>query len=468
MVHGHYVTLREVRPLASASGLDVSRHVKTAVMRFLLTALAVWAVLFATHPVQHTFWFDNDVLSKESSRFPLSFSGAVQSLQLQAHVHSPNYVRPVRAIQWLVLAKILGANPRNFYIANILSLGLAITCLIEFARRLGANPFVVGLCFAVSYVSVYPIIFIGFGFTLWFGFLGLLAYFSGYTWLCSGLLLVAALSHEMMLALSLVPLAHAFIEETRRRSAYLVAGVIPVYIGCRVIHVMLFGSAPVWTSWSESVIRVVFAFASGGLPLEPVRALPWFPPFLRVRELLLTPIGIVTLLAVCVPGICLTILACRRAPWRCVVFCGAWAAFGFLPLLLPVTTPEAYHLSVALAAVFVLWASQPLSKAFVVAMAAWLLIHGWARERLFYHDLLIMAKAVDALERVRDDPRSVMINVPIQVGPHYAMLPDMGFRGCFADPLWIWTSRSDGGLEKEKAAARRIVESGASFIKLCR
>mgnify|MGYP003349530458 CR=1 FL=1 len=30
--------------------------------------------------------------------------------------------------------------------------------------------------------------------------------------------------------------------------------------------------------------------------------------------------------------------------------------------LTPVTTPEAYHLSVALAAVFILWASQPLSR----------------------------------------------------------------------------------------------------------
>jgi hypothetical protein len=437
-------------------------------IRFALTALAVWALLLALHPVQDTFWFDVGQRVDEVRTLPLSLSGAVQAIRLQAERHSPNYVRPVRAIQWLVLAKILGPSPQRFYLANVLSLGLAIACLMEIARRLGARAWVVGLCFAVSYVSVLPLIFIGFGFTLVFGFLGLLAYFANRPWGCFALLLIAGLSHETMLALTLVPLAHAVVERTPRQAAYVAAAVIPVYLGCRVVHAAIFGGASLWTSWGESAVRVGFAFASGGLPLEPVRALPWFPPFLRVRQLLSTGTGIASLAAVCAPSIALTALACRRVPGRRMLFYLAWAALGFFPLLLPVTTPEAYHLSVAVAAVFLLWASQPPSKVFVVALAAWLLVHGWARERLFYRDLPIMAEAVRALEAVKDDPRAELVNVPVQVGPHYAMLPDLGVRGCFVDPLWIWSSRTDGDLEAEKAAGRRIIESGTSFIRPCR
>jgi hypothetical protein len=451
-----------------AEGLDVAGSTGlSSARRFLVTAFAVCAALFVIHPAQHTFWFDIEQRLTEASRLPFSVSGAAQAIALQARVHSPNYVRPVRAIQWLALARTLGVDPWRIYVTNILSLGLAITCLMELARGLGANPYIAGLCFAVSYVSVLPIIFVGFGFTLGFGLLGLLAYFRGAVWLGFALLLIATLSHETMLALSLVPLAHAVIERTPRRPAYLAAGVIPIYVGCRTIHAMVFGSAPVWTALSENVARVVFAFASGGLPLEPVRALPWLPPYLRVRELFLTWIGVVSLIAVCLPAVVLTILACRRASPRRVVFCGVWAAFGFLPLLLPVTTPEAYHLSVALAAVFILWSSQPLSRSLVIALAAWLLVHGWAREHLFYHDLPIMAKAVETLRPLRDDARAMMVNAPIQVGPHYAMLPDLGFRGCFVDPVWIWSRAAHEGLEAEKRAARRILESGTSFVRLC-
>ena len=435
--------------------------------RFLFTVLAVWAALFLMHPAQHTFWFDIEQRLDEVSRLPFTLSGAAEAIALQARVHSPNYVRPIRAIQWLVLARTLGVDPWRIYVTNILSLGLAIACLMELARGLGANPYITGLCFAMSYVSVLPVIFIGFGFTLVFGFLGLLAYSRGSAWLGFPLLLIAALSHETMLALCLVPLAHAVVERTPRRPAYLAAAVIPVYLACRVVHAMLFGSAPVWTSVTGSAPRVVFAFASGGLPLEPVRALPWFPAFLRVRDLALSWTGLVSLAAVCAPAIALTAMACRRAPPRRVLFCAAWAACGFLPLLLPVTTPEAYHLSVALAAVFILWASQPLSRSLVIALAAWLLVHGWARERLFYHDLPIMARAVASLRAKRDDASAVMVNAPIQVGPQYAMLPDLGFRGCFVDPVWIWESRSRDGLEAEKAAARRILESGTSFVRPC-
>jgi len=440
---------------------------RSAALTFIVTALGVCAVLFAIHPAPHVFWFDIERRLDDVTALPLTLSGAAQAIALQARVHSPNYVRPVRAIQWLVLAKTAGVDPRRIYVTNIVSLGLAITGLMEVARRLGANPYLVGFCFAVSYVSVLPVIFVGFGFTLAFGFLGLLAYFSGSAWLAFAGLLIAALSHETMLALSLVPLAHAVIERTPRRPALVVTGVIPLYLACRVVYAVLFGTAPVWTSWPETATRVVFAFASGGLPLEPVRGVPWFPPFLRVRDLLSSGKGMLTLAAACLPALVLTALACRHVSPRRSLFCGVWAAFGFLPLLLPVTTPEAYHLSVALAGVFVLWASQPLSKTAVVALAAWLIVHGWPREQLFYRDLPVMAKAAQALAAVKDDPRAVMVNVPIQVGPHYAMLPDMGFRGCFVDPIWIWTSRADGGLESEKAAARRIIESGTSFIRLC-
>ena len=57
----------------------------------------------------------------------------------------------------------------------------------------------------------------------------------------------------------------------------------------RVLHTAVFGHAPLWTSWSESVARGTVSFISGGLALEPVRGLPWLPPFLRVSDLFSTP-----------------------------------------------------------------------------------------------------------------------------------------------------------------------------------
>lgn len=98
----------------------------------------------------------------------------------------------------------------------------------------------------------------------------------------------------------------------------------------------------------EHVARVLLALVTGGLPAEYVRILGLADPYTHLRESLLTVRGLGVLLILSAP----TLLLVPRARSRFLFF---WLAAGTLPLLLPVGTPESYHLLGTLPALFMLW-----------------------------------------------------------------------------------------------------------------
>jgi hypothetical protein len=97
--------------------------------------------------------------------------------------------------------------------------------------------------------------------------------------------------------------------------------------------------------------------------------------------------------------------------------------------MLPIATPEAFHLTAALPGFFLLWAfafaAEPPSR----RSAAWALlglfvvVHGGFRFVLFHRDLPAMERPVLALQRIlrdgaRDGHAARILFVPAQIGGH--------------------------------------------------
>jgi hypothetical protein len=76
--------------------------------------------------------------------------------------------------------------------------------------------------------------------------------------------------------------------------------------------------------------RLLMTLLSGGIPVDSFRALPYFPAFTSIRDLLVTPAGLLTIAVVVAPVIGLTVpgIAGRRGAFAGprMVFGATWLA----------------------------------------------------------------------------------------------------------------------------------------------
>src|SRR3990172_6217936 len=288
--------------------------------------LGAWALFVLLYPFPPFFWLDFSWVVYNLLPLPLTPAGMSEAIRWAATTQAPNRVRPVRAVEWWLAVKALGCGPLGYYVMNVLAGGVAVWAVTRVAAWLTASRklgLLAGICLVVSYASGFFILRFGFGLAAAAAFVALVVFFHAEDldgtrrrrFMAAGglLLLLAALSHETFLALALVPLAHAAIVR-RDRSAVLRAlalvAVLPVYAVSRQLQAAVFGSAPSLlggmvsaTGKSPGILmenpgRVFFTVLTGGLPLDPVRALPYFLEFARIRELVLSPAGLLTLPAV--------------------------------------------------------------------------------------------------------------------------------------------------------------------------
>jgi len=510
--------------------------------------LGALVFFMALHPAPGILWFDFSWIAYNLSPLPLTLAGLNEAIHWQASVHSSLLVRPARAIQWWLTVKAIGCSAFGYWAMNVASLSVAVWAITRVAVSLTGSRacgVVVGACLAVSYATVYAILFPAFGVAAACAFGGLLASLAAeragarqWAWqsLALGLLLVAALSHETFLAYVLLPLGHAFLVRRNRDAAVralLVLAIFPVFGLSRSLLASVYGGVPtgagqVWAVTRdapgiliENSGRVAFATLTGGLPLDPLRALPVFPEFARMRELIRSPAGVLVLALVVAPTLVLVALALHRSRGdrevqQRLAFCGLWLATGSLPLMLPVGTPEAFHLTGALPGLFLVW-TEALGSGHrvgrgarivaVLALAVWAGVHVTARWVLFHHDVPAMTRAVQALHRVlaRAQLEGVETRVlffPAQIGAHYGLMPTVpalypggaaggraclrGDRphGCLIEPIWVWSGlrpwpslpgacrASDGirvgpfdaAMEREFEGSRRMLSHPATTL----
>ena len=459
---------------------------------------AGWLFLGLFHRSPGVLLFDYAWIAYNLLPLPLSRSGIVEAIRWQATVHSPSVARPARAVLWWLGTALFGCDPLGYYVVNALTLGAAVWAIWQLAATLtgsASRAIIVALCVAVTYATVFPLLFFGYAQPALFAYLGLGAWFhveasqSARRWplrsAAVGLVVLAVLMHETYLAYTLVPLFYALVVLRDRSAAARAAiflAILPVYAVSRALltaagspslfSVVLSTARDSPGTLVENTGRVAFGILTGGLPLDPLRALPWLPEFGRMREIMLRPVGIATMALVLVPAVGLVTLALTGRPpdpmaRRRIIFYLLWLAAGSLPLMLPVGTSEAVHLVGALPAVFLLWSEAFGSKTGRAALAAaWLLLGAWttaqlgARWILFHRDVPAMSRAVKALHRVfldaqRSGMRAAVVFQPIQIGGHYGMLPTLpalypdatggcvrGDRaaGCLVEPVWIWST----------------------------
>ena len=430
--------------------------------------VGAWLFIFLFHRAPKILLFDQAWVSWNLLPLPFSANGMHEAIRWQMTVHTPEVLRPARAILWWLETQALGCGPAGYYVFNGVALGAAtwaawlLAAMLTGSRR---RALVVALGAGATYATILPLLYFGYAQPAFCAYLGLAAWFCAETGESGRrgplrvaavvLVVLATLMHETYLAYAVVPLLHAIVvRRTRpalaRAAAFL--GIVPVYAVLRAVQGWAFGIASSWLGvivegaqhspdkLVENPGRVLFAMLTGGLPLDPLRAMPWFPEFARIREMMLGAAGLATLAAVLAPtlGLAALALAAARhdtAARRRTIFYLLWLAAGSLPLTLPVGTPEAVHLVGALPALFLLWseafapgAGRAAVAAAWVLLAAWTGVHLGARWVLFHRDIPAMSRAVQALHHVfldaqRAGTRAAVLFVPAQIGGHYGMLP---------------------------------------------
>ena len=469
--------------------------------RYLIGAAVAggaWLFLFLFHRAPGVLLFDYAWIAYNLLPLPPSASGLVEAIRWQATVHSPGVARPARAVLWWVGTALFGCDPLGYYVVNALTLGAAVWAVWHLAATLtgsAGRAGVVALCVAVTYATVFPLLFFGYAQPALFGYLGLAAWFHAETsssarrWplrsAAVGLILLAVLMHETYLAYTLVPLFYAVVVLRDRRAsvrAAILLAILPLYSVSRsllaaaaspsLFSTVLSTARDSPSTLVENTGRVAFGVLTGGLPLDPLRALPWFGEFARMRDLMASPAGIATMALVVVPTLGLVAITLAVRPSdpmarRRLIFYLLWLAAGSMPLMLPVGTSEAVHLVGALPALFLLWSEAFAAAVGRVAIAgAWVLLAVWmtahlgARWILFHRDVPAMSRSVSAIHRVfldaqRMGERAAIVFQPIQIGGHYGMLPTVpalypdasggcvrGDRpgGCLVEPVWIWST----------------------------
>jgi hypothetical protein len=463
------------------------------------------AFFFLLHPAPGILWFDFPWIAYNLLPLPLSLEGMSEAIRWQVTVHTPSFVRPVRAVQWWLAVRAFGCDAFGYYVVNVLGLAVMVWAAWRVAARVTGSrvrALLVAGCLAVSYATVYSLLFFGFSLVAACGLAGLALYFGAEDTeprrrgrrlaAALGLLLVAGLSHETLLALAPVPLAHAAIVRRDRRAvlrALVFLAILPVFAVWRLVLTSIYGGSPqtladLWHAARETPgvlvenpARVLFALATGGMPLDPLRALPIFPEFARIRELMPSPAGALALVLALAPAALLVALALRAsrgdgAARRRVGFCLVWLALGSLPLMLPVGTPESFHLTGALPALFLLW-TEALGRSERLgagtravawtALVVWLGLHASARWVVFHRDVPAMTASERALHGVlaRAQLEGANANVlffPAQIGAHYGMMPTVAalfpaadgaagaclrgarIHGCLVEPTWVWSA----------------------------
>ncbi len=479
---------------------------ETLSRRALLFDLAIlvgsWAFLGLLHPASKVFWLKFDWVVYHYLPMPLTLDGAREAIRWDATVLYPLRPRPVRAIESWLSIKAFGCSPYLYDAVNILAAGIAIWAVARITLRVTArreSAAVVASALAVSYATGFFLIGQGFALGAAPAFLAVAAFFEAGARAGTGrialiaagvvMLSLAALSHDTFAALALVPLAWAVIV---RRDRATVLSAIPFVAVPLAVGLLARSGMPV-TNYTKQIwrifsaihtapevvavypARVVMTLLSGGIPVDSLRALPYFPAFTRIRDLLVTPAGILTIVVVVAPVIGLTALgiAARRGAFAGprILFGVAWLAVGSLPLMLPIATPEAFHLTTALPGFFLLWTFAFAVKPRWRRAVAWALfglfvvVHGGFRYVLFHRDLPAMEQPVLALQRILrdgalDGHAARILFFPAQIGGHYAMMPVVAalyhdertatcIRGdrvtaCLVEPIWIWTTFGSG------------------------
>lgn len=435
----------------------------TALRQFILIAIIV-AALWATHPAPPEGLFDTAYVAH---RFMTSAFGDAMRFYVGYHT----YPRPLRALEWWGATQLVADSAAGYHAINVLFVGLALWAVVLMGTSITgslARGYFAGACMAVSYVTVYPLAHFPYGVQLALAFLGFSALISGGKWRV-GLgvvgILLASLAHEVFLTFTLLPwLFHRLVRPLPRWSVAASFAGLPLWI----LLQFALRPAPVPGGGffndgvGEHVSRVVVSALSAGLPAEMMRIFPVAPPFARIREVLLAGPAVLLLVAVSLPT-ALALLAALSRPWpRRTWFLVLWWLMGTVPLLLPVGTPEAYHLAGAMPALFLLWgegfdrlrhsagwwaaAARPVA---LVTVIVWMALHGYARIQVFRHDFQLVGRAARSLRAVvAASPEPVVaLFPPAQVGGHHGYWPALPAQGaCLLEPSWVWRASAPPSL----------------------
>ena len=426
-------------------------------------AAAAW--VFLAHPPPGLLWMDNSWVTQQM----LAAATPLDAVRFFADYHT--YARPVRALEWWVAARLLGDDPLAHHLVNGLAVAVALTTVVAIGTRLTGRRrcgLIAGMFMAVSYVTAYPLLHFPFAVQLALALAGLASYLRaegagaprwGWHAVAFPAILAAALAHDVFLAFAVVPLLYGLIVSRAavwRPLVYL--AIIPLYRLLQSGRSALPGFSGLLVPeepW-EHIGRVAFHLATAGLPAEVLREplLYGGAEFVRLRQLLLGPSGFLVVALSIVPLSIALIVALRPPVDRQTVFCLAWLAAASLPLLLPVGTPETYHLAGALPALFIVLArglvrlpGRPSLVIVSALLAIWAGVHGVLRFTLFHRDVPYMAAATQTLRRVLAEPGGrVVVLFPVgQAGPHYGYMPGPNAirRGsaCFLEPVWAWDPR---------------------------
>jgi len=410
-------------------------------VRHVLIVVVCVTALWLAHPAPPEGWFDTTYIAHRMLTAP-SFGDA-----MRFYMGYHTYPRPTRALEWWVGAHLAGEDAARYHAINVVFVGLALWAVVWLGASITgsrARGYFAGTCLAVSYVSVYPILHFPYGIQLALALVGFAAlvdteerWRTSRAAIGSACILFASLAHEIFLTFTVLPwLYHLLVRRLPRGAVVACFMGLPAWFGIQIATrpAAVPGGALLDTTVAEHVSRVLVSWLSAGLPAEMIRIFSIAAPFTRIRDSLLTLPALLLLLAVSLP----TLLLLPAALWRPLtgrtVFLLLWLLAGSAPLLLPVGTPEAYHLAGALPALFLLWTEgfqrlratgegRPAIMRAVAcaAVVLWLSLHGFARAQLFYVDLPFAGRAAHALrEVIAASPEPVVaLFAPAQVGGHY-------------------------------------------------
>jgi hypothetical protein len=425
-----------------------------SVLRHVAIVGICGGALWAAHPAPPVAWFDTTYIAHRMLEAPSL--GAAMRFAAQYH----SYPRPTRVLEWWVGAALVGESSLGYHVLNVIFVALSLWAVVWVAESLTGSrgrAYFVGAAMGVSYVTVYPLLHFPYGVQLALAFVGFALLIAGSgPWMGfrmavgAASIVFASLAHEVFLTFTVLPwLYHRLVHPLPRWAVGASFAGLPVWVLTQVVvrSSSLPKGAQFDTGVVEHVSRVLVSLVSGGLPAEMLRLLPVAPPFTRIRESLVTGPGLFLLLAVGAPTLLLVPIALRR-PWSGRVrFLVLWLLIGSVPLLLPVGTPESYHLAGAMPAVFLLWseafsgAGNALRAIAAVAVLGSMAMHAFARLETFHADIRLTGQVARSLRAViHASPAPVVaLFPPAQVGGHYGYWPALPAEGaCLLEPIWVW------------------------------
>lgn len=425
----------------------------------ILSGIGLFVLLVAFLPMPRIPWFD-------TVYFVAQLRGKTPSDALLFFRAYNGYARPVRALEWWIAIQIFGASPLAYHLANVFSVSLATALIVWFVSRLTGSfrsALIVGFCWAMSYATIYPLLHFSYALNLSLAFCGLGAsLFAKTSWgrACGVLgLWMGALGHDVLLQFIVLPWAYSrWVRPLPKWIIWAPFAILPLWYFLKGT-----GSAGTYESSAiEHMSRVLVAIWTAGLPAEGLRVLGLADSHLHLRDALLHPAVLAGLLLLGMP-----MLALCYARAQFLFF---WILVGALPLLLPVGTPESYHLAPMLPAVFLLWVSAwkniPVTRrggkraillcACISAVVVWLPLQAVARWHTFQDVRVLSTVAKGLLDRGYDN--AIIHHLPIQIGGHYGFWPGLPARGaCYVDPVWL-SNRTERLTQDTLSEGRRFLQ----------